>query len=52
VIGFSWWNSAFHDGGSLIDMRVQASPALRDVMRRALDDPRVLQDPIIAARPP
>jgi hypothetical protein len=52
VIGFSWWNSAFNDGGRLIDMRVQTSLPLRAVMRQALNDPRVLQDPIIVATPP
>lgn len=52
VIGFSWWSSAFPDGGRLIDMRVQAGTPLGDTMRARLANHRVLEDPIVVFPPP
>ncbi|SRR6266516_17655 len=46
--GFSWWNERWENkNGSWTDMRVQATPALRDIFRQHLvDNQRIIDRPL------
>jgi hypothetical protein len=46
--GFSWWNERWQNNdGSWTDMRLQATPALRDVFRQHLvGNPKIIDRPI------
>jgi hypothetical protein len=50
VVGFSWWNERWENDnhpGHDTTMRVQDIPALADIFRRKLNDPRVVDRPVI-----